>query len=95
LVEAEVLYYGFTLSSCGGIEVPLIIARPLGVNIIIINNVKTSIKLSFSEKNVLLTLVVYMYIICGYQTSCHQEIWQKISSGKKILACLMLYISAL
>ncbi len=56
---------------------PLIIARPLGVNIIIINNFKTSIKPSFSEKNVLLTLVLYMNIICGYQTSCHQEIWQK------------------
>ncbi len=24
-----------------------------------------------------MTLVVYIYIICGYQTSCHQEIWHK------------------
>jgi hypothetical protein len=34
LVEAEV-YDGFTVS-CGGIAVPLIIARPLGVSILLI-----------------------------------------------------------
>jgi hypothetical protein len=43
LVEAEVLYDGFTVS-CRGIAVPLIIARHLGV-LLLINNYKTSIKL--------------------------------------------------
>jgi hypothetical protein len=42
LVEAEVLYDGFTVSH-GYIAAPLIIARPLGVSLLI-NNYKTSIK---------------------------------------------------
>jgi hypothetical protein len=42
LVKAEVLYDGFTVS-CGCIAAPLIIARPLGVSILI-SNYKTSIK---------------------------------------------------
>jgi hypothetical protein len=42
LVEAEVLYDGFTVS-CGCIAAPLIIARPLGVSLLI-SNYKTSIK---------------------------------------------------
>ncbi len=35
-----------------------------------------------------MTLVVYIYIICGYQTSCHWEIWHKTSLGKRLL-CLV------
>ncbi len=42
LVEAEVLFDGFTMS-CGCIAAPLIIARPLGVSLSI-SNYKTSIK---------------------------------------------------
>jgi hypothetical protein len=42
LVEAEVLYDGFSVSR-GCIAVPLIIARPLGVSLLI-SNYKTSIK---------------------------------------------------
>jgi hypothetical protein len=46
-------------------------------------------------KNALLTLVVYIYIICGYHTSCHQMIWQKTSVGKNCLACFTIDTSAL
>ncbi len=35
-----------------------------------------------------MTLVVYIYIICGYQTSRHQAIWHKTSLGKR-LPCLV------
>jgi hypothetical protein len=42
LVEAEVLYDGFTMSG-GCIEAPLIMARPLGVSLLT-SNYKTSIK---------------------------------------------------
>jgi hypothetical protein len=34
------------------------------------------------------TLVVYIYIICGYQTSRHQAIWHKTLLGKR-LPCLV------
>ncbi len=70
LVEAEVLYDGFTVSR-GCIAAPLIIARPLGVSLLI-SNYKTSIK-SISDENALLTLVVYIYVICGYQTSLIEQ----------------------
>jgi hypothetical protein len=92
LVEAEV-YDGFTVSH-RGIAALLIIARPLGVSILF-DNYKTSITPISYGKNALLTLVVYMYIICGYQTSQHQAIWQKTWLGKNCLAFLMLYTSAL
>ncbi len=42
LVEAEVLYDGFTVSR-GCVAAPLIIARPLGVSLLI-SNYKTNIK---------------------------------------------------
>ncbi len=32
--------------------------------------------------------MVYIYLICGYQTSRHQAIWQKTLLGKR-LACLV------
>ncbi len=35
-----------------------------------------------------MTLVVYIYIICGYQTSRHQVIWHKTSLEKR-LPCLV------
>ncbi len=35
-----------------------------------------------------MTLVVYIYIICGYQTSHHQAIWHKTLLGKR-LPCLV------
>ncbi len=35
-----------------------------------------------------MTLVVYIYIICGYQTSRHQAIWHKILLGNR-LHCLV------
>ncbi len=31
-----------------------------------------------------MTLVVYIYIICGYQTSRHQAIWHKTLMGKRL-----------
>ncbi len=79
------LHDGFTVSR-GCISVPLIIARPLGVSLFI-NNCKTSIKPIQGEK-ALLTLVVYMCIICGYQTSHHWAIWHKTLLGKR-LPCLV------
>jgi hypothetical protein len=78
-MEAEVLYDGFTVSHrC--IAALLIIARPLGVSLLI-SNYKT-------RENALLTLAVYIYVICGYQTSHHQAIWHKTLSGKR-LPCLV------
>jgi hypothetical protein len=50
-----------------------------------LNNYKTSIKPISQGKNALLTLVVYVFIIYGYQTSCHQEIWQKLVGEKNAL----------
>ncbi len=73
------LYDGFTVSR-GCIAAPLIIARSSGVSLLI-SNYKTSIKPN-SEKNALVTLVVYIYIICGYQTSHHRAFWHKTSLGK-------------
>jgi hypothetical protein len=75
----------FTVSS-GCIAAPLIIARPLGV-LLSISNYKTSIKPNYG-KNALVSLVVYIYIICGYQTSCHQAIWHKTLLEKR-LPCLV------
>jgi hypothetical protein len=72
--------------SCRCIAAPLIIARPLGVSLLI-SNYKTSIK-PIQGENALVTLVVYIYIICGYQTSCHHVIWHKTLLGKR-LACLV------
>ncbi len=31
-----------------------------------------------------MTLGVYIYIICGYQTSRHQAIWHKTLLGKRL-----------
>jgi hypothetical protein len=31
-----------------------------------------------------MTLVVYIYIICGYQSSRHQAIWHKTLLGKRL-----------
>jgi hypothetical protein len=75
----------FTVSH-GCIAAPLIIARPLGVSLLK-SNYKTSIK-PIQGKNALVTLVVYIYIICGYQTSRHQAIWHKTLLGKR-LPCLV------
>ncbi len=58
----------FTVSR-GCIAVLLIIARPLGV-LLLTSNYKTSIKPIYG-KHALVTLVVNIYIICGYQTSRH------------------------
>jgi hypothetical protein len=68
LVEAEVLYDGFYCESWVH-SIPLIIARPLSVSLLT-SNYKTSIKPIYG-KNALVTLVVYIYIVCGYQTSHH------------------------
>ncbi len=35
-------------------------------------------------ENALLTLVVYIYAICGYHTSHHQAIWQITLLGKRL-----------
>jgi hypothetical protein len=94
LVEAEVSYDGFTVSR-GGIATPLIIARPLGVSLLL-DDYKTCIRPIFEGKNVLLTLVVYIDIICGYQTSHHQVIWpKKPCQEKSCIAWLMLYTSVI
>jgi hypothetical protein len=75
----------FTVSR-GCTAVPLIIARTLGVSLLT-SNYKNSIK-PISGKNALVTLVVYIYIICGYQTSRHQAIRHKTLLGKR-LPCLV------
>ncbi len=59
LVEAEVLYDGFSMSR-RGIAALLIIARPLGVSVLL-NNYKTSINLFLKEKMVVDTGGVHIH----------------------------------
>ncbi len=92
LVEAEVLYYVFTVSR-GGIAAPLIIARPLGVSILI-NYYKTSIKPIKGKM-----LCWHWRCIYTPSVAIKQAIIKQFGKStcweKDCLAWLMLYTSAL
>jgi hypothetical protein len=85
LVEAEVLYDGFTVSlsvSLGCVAAPLIIARPLGVSLLI-NNYNTSIQPILRGKCFVDTGGVYISHLWLSNKSSSSDLAQNLV-GKKI-----------
>jgi hypothetical protein len=84
LVEAEVLYDGFTVS-CRGIAAPLIIARPLQC-LFIYKTIGLAKKPISQGKNALLTLVAHVHHLWLAKELSLSD-WQKTFVGKNCLVC--------